>query len=558
LGLELAGDVSPKILLVGATGTFGRRLLRNLLRVEGVYVLAASRNKGRADALVREVAAETAASAAEGVAFDRDHNAAAQLAAIKPWLVIDASGPFQGAGYGFARAIVAAGAHYIDLADGTDFLTGFAAAMNGASLAAGRVALSGASSTPALSVAVVEKLTTGWRRIDSVDVAIVPDGVGEVGDSVARAVLSYAGESVPQFREGQQQTATGWSGGEAIHVPGLGRRRVAPVDTVDAVLMTERFKVTSRVRFLAGLQSGLEMGGVRLLSWLRAQRFVPKLTPLAKVLPLGRHLTRLMATDRGGMRVAATGIDETGAWQQVEWCLVAREGCGPNIPGLPAVAAVRALLAGNFAPGAKLATEIGLAAIEREFAAFPITTDVTQKAGVNVFERVVGTTLKTLPDAVQQFHHTSAAVTWTGLARVTRGEGIVSRVVARLMGLPDATVSVAVRVHVERGPDGSERWTREFDGKVFSSLLTRGGDGRVWERFGPLNFALGLQVEEGKLVYPILGGTAFGIPIPRFLLPTSHAFEDADTKGRFRFDVKLGLPWFGLLVHYQGWLVAEQ
>jgi hypothetical protein len=47
------------------------------------------------------------------------------------------------------------------------------------------------------------------------------------------------------------------------------------------------------------------------------------------------------------------------------------------------------------------------------------------------------------------------------------------------------------------------------------------------------------------------------LPLPRGLVPTSHATERVDAKGRFRFDIPIVLPVVGLLVHYRGWLVPQ-
>src|ERR1700686_2412057 len=99
-----------------------------------------------------------------------------------------AAGPFQGAGYRLARAAIAAGLHYVDLADARDFVAGFGA-LDAAARAAGVVALSGASSTPALSHAVLDRLTKGWRSIDTVDIAISPGNRSAPrGLSVIRAI----------------------------------------------------------------------------------------------------------------------------------------------------------------------------------------------------------------------------------------------------------------------------------------------------------------------------------------------------------------------------------
>src|SRR5690606_25405438 len=69
-------------------------------------------------------------------------------------LVINASGPYQGRDYGLARAAIAARCHYIDLADARDFVVGFRT-LDDDARAAGVLAVSGASSVPGISSAVV-------------------------------------------------------------------------------------------------------------------------------------------------------------------------------------------------------------------------------------------------------------------------------------------------------------------------------------------------------------------------------------------------------------------
>jgi hypothetical protein len=45
-----------------------------------------------------------------------------------------------------------------------------------------------------------------------------------------------------------------------------------------------------------------------------------------------------------------------------------------------------------------------------------------------------------------------------------------------------------------------------------------------------------------------------GVPVPKVFRPQSDAREFVDEQGRFNFDVKITLPFVGLLAHYRGWL----
>lgn len=95
-----------------------------------------------------------------------------------------------------------------------------------------------------------------------------------------------------------------------------------------------------------------------------------------------------------------------------------------------------------------------------------------------------------------------------------------------------------------------------FAGKEFSSRLSVDHDGIFRERFGPLSFEIGLDVLDGEIVMPVRGwaiDTPFGaIPMPLGLAPISQTREFADEHGTFNFDVKVSLPFFGLLAHYRG------
>lgn len=156
-----------RILLVGATGAFGSRLARLLARWDVDLILSARRVEPLR-ALARELGGP---ARIETVALDRR---APDLAGLALWAVVDAAGPFQASDLTLARAAVAAGAHYVDIADGRDFVARFPAALDADARAAGVLAVTGASSTPALSAAALDQLTAGWRAIDTARVTISP------------------------------------------------------------------------------------------------------------------------------------------------------------------------------------------------------------------------------------------------------------------------------------------------------------------------------------------------------------------------------------------------
>ncbi|WP_146071443.1 DUF4166 domain-containing protein [Bosea lathyri] len=138
------------------------------------------------------------------------------------------------------------------------------------------------------------------------------------------------------------------------------------------------------------------------------------------------------------------------------------------------------------------------------------------------------------------------------------GRNAIAKLLRWIIGLPGTGSDVPLSVTIERIADPSgkaEVWTRNFGGTRFSSRLHVGAKSGLHETFGPITFALGLAARDDGLTLPVTSARCFGLPLPRFLLPLSEAREYADEEGRFRFDVKLTLPFFGLLTHYRGWLV---
>ena len=371
------------VLLIGATGVFGRRLAAHLSAFEGVRLVVTSRAAERAEELAASLNARAGSRGAVGAALDTRGDLPAQLAALSPWVVVDTSGPFQGADYRVPAAALAAGAHYIDLADARQYLAGFGHALDGPARAKGLVALAGASSTPALSSAVVRAVTDGWSVIETIDIAITPGGRSDVGPAVVAAILSYAGDPVPVFRGGKLVMEAAWVSSSPVAIRGLGRRNVALVETCDAEALSARFGVRDRVTFRAGLESSIEQLGLGLLARVRRRGWLRDPRSLVSPLLVARRLTRLVTGDRGGMIVAIAGADREGRPIQATWTLLATDGDGPHVPTLPAAAAVRALLSGNvLEPGARACVgDLPLASIEREMAPYRITTAVSLADG---------------------------------------------------------------------------------------------------------------------------------------------------------------------------------
>lgn len=554
--------MSQRVLIMGGTGVFGKRLARHLARFEGIELFVSSRTAAKAEQFVATLKADMPALCAHGIDLDHQKNLKEQLEVIKPFAVIDCSGPFQSATYEAPRVIISSGAHLIDLADARNYLANFASNLDDLAQKYGVSALTGASSTPTLSSCVVEHITQGWSRVDTIDICITPGGKSEVGRSVIEAILNYAGRDIPFWRQGRLSSAIGWTKSQVVYIPKLGPRRVAPVETYDAEYLGPRHDVQSRVSFSAGLESSIEQFGIGAIAILRKHNLLPNFVPLVPMLMWVRRITRIPTSDRGGMLVQVTGVNADGNFVQAKWSLVATDDHGPFIPILPAAAALQRLLEGNVIAGASLANQqINLSDILAQMTPYQITTEteVTVKEQ-SLFAAALGAEVFCeLPPAVQRFHHHSAPALWAGEAEIVSGKGLMSKAIAWAFGFPSTGKVVEVTVGVDRTVSvtgaPSERWNRTFAGKPMSSVLRKEIDGTFTEYFAPFTFILGLSREADGLKMPVLGWRFGRLPLPRALAPRSDTTEFEDEEGRFRFDVRLTLPIVGLLAHYKGWLV---
>ena len=105
------------VLLVGAAGAFGRRLAEGLADEPGVRLILAGRRRAPLDALRRDLG-----RAPHVRVLDRNTVTPEDLSALGAAVVIDAAGPFQDGSTALIEAAIDAGCHYIDLADGRDFV----------------------------------------------------------------------------------------------------------------------------------------------------------------------------------------------------------------------------------------------------------------------------------------------------------------------------------------------------------------------------------------------------------------------------------------------------
>jgi hypothetical protein len=537
-----------KILLLGGYGTFGRRMAPRLAEA-GFEVLVAGRSLAKAEACCAERPGMTP------LALDRDRGLADALALHRPFALVDAAGPFQGAGYDSARAAIAAGCHYLDIADARDFVCGIGA-LDAEARAAGVTAIAGASSLPALSGAVARRLAEGMDEVRAVDVALSATSRGTSGRSIARATLSYLGRPVGLWTNRRRTTGHGWQkllrqDFEAEGAAPLRGRLLGLADVPDLALLPDRLPGRPAVLFRAGTDLSLHNLGLWLLSWPVRWRWVDGLAPVEGLLSRLQRWTGLAGSRRSAMAIRLFGVAGERRLER-RWTLIADRDDGPEIPTLAVPILLGKLAKGEVEPGAlDGGTLLELEDFEPSFAGLAIAHETVEIAQAPpLYARVMGKRYTALPEKVRAMHDVLRDDGASGRAIVKRGRNPLARLVARLAGFP---AEGEHEVHVDFAEkDGREVWTRDFSGKRFSSRLYERG-GLLVEQFGAIAFGFDLPSDEAGLSMVLRRWWLGPLPLPLILAPRAPARE-YERDGRFHFDVAIALPLIGPVVHYRGWL----
>ncbi|MEM8814414.1 MAG: DUF4166 domain-containing protein [Pseudomonadota bacterium] len=555
-----------KVLILGGYGKFGGQLAELLCDEERLTLVIAGRSRAKASAFCESLPGQAKRIAA---AVDRNGDIESRLEQIAPDVVVDASGPFQAYGedpYRVPKAALAVGCHYVDFADGAEFVHGIGQ-FDEAARKAGLVVLSGVSSYPALSAAIVRRLSSDLSSVDSIVSGIAPTPYAGVGLSVVSAITGYAGQAVSLRSDGRQRTAHALTETRryTIAPPGfvpLDRLHFSLVDVPDLKSLLELWPEAGTVWMGAGPVPASVHRLLRGLAHLVRLRVLPSLAPFSRALFHANNALR-WGEHRGGMFVEVQGATSGGQTVRRAWHVLAEGNDGTFIPSMAIETLIRRWVHGSPPEcGARVAIrEIELDDYEKLFVDRSIFAGLRGSEFVVdqcLYGRVLGDAWNALPPSVRFLHSHSAGLTARGKARVVRGTGLLARALARLFGFPRATESVDLTVSFAQ-EDKAERWTRTFGDKQFNSRQFE-GQGRfehlLCEQFGPLTFGLALVVDSNRLSLVPRRWSAFGIPMPRFLLPNGEAYE-FEEDGVFHFDVEIRAPLVGLIVRYAGHLEPQ-
>ncbi|QIK80325.1 saccharopine dehydrogenase [Lysobacter sp. HDW10] len=368
-----------RVVVLGGYGLFGQRISARLAKDPSFHVSVAGRHPDKANDLIRTLD-EDARSRCASVAIDTHaSDFPARLAALSPHIVIDTAGPFQARDLRVPHAALQAGAHCIDLADGRDYVARIQT-LDDLAKAKGLRVISGASSVPGLSAAVIAALAPSFERLDSVNVGISPGNHTPRGLATTEAILSYVGKPFSILEAGTSTTVHGWQSLRKVDFEGVGRRWFARCEVPDLDVLPALYPSLKNCDFRAGLELHRMHFGLWLASWVVRAGLMPSLATFAKPLLRISELWQTSGSDTGVMHIDLKGTDAQGNANGMRWEIIARQGDGPEIPATPAVVLAQKLARGDIKGGgaSACANLFDLASLLSSLAPFKIETRTTQ------------------------------------------------------------------------------------------------------------------------------------------------------------------------------------
>ena len=329
-----------RVLILGGYGNFGTRIAKSLAQNKNIQLIVAGRNTAKAEHTVSLLERN---HQHEAVGLDQFSDSFVNdLVSLNVDCLIHTSGPYQQQSYLVAEACIQTNTHYIDLADGREFVANFSS-LNEQAKEKKLLLVSGASTLPGLSSAVFKEFEHEFNSINSVRICISPGNQAPRGESTIAAVLSYCGKPIKCWVDGEWQTKYGWQDLHSHNFPALGKRRLGLCDVPDLSLFPKYYPNVKTILFHAALETAISQLGFWSIAAITRVGLIKYPDDLAiPVYKLGEWMN-FMGSPHGGMFVILEGKNKSDDPMKLSWYLTALNGHGPEIPTIPAIVIAKKL-----------------------------------------------------------------------------------------------------------------------------------------------------------------------------------------------------------------------
>lgn len=344
---------AKRILIIGGYGQFGSLIAKALAPEKNIALIIAGRHGDKARKFAESL---DSSHKIETIETDIQTGLPELFPQARPDIVIHTAGPFQEQDYDIARACIENSCHYIDLADGRDFVSGIRA-LDSQAKEKNTMVCSGASSVPALSAAVIEEYKPAFKTLHIIEYGISTAQKTGLGLATAQAVMNYAGQPFKTLIDGEMKIVYGWQNLNYHRFAEIGPRAFGNCDVPDLQLFPEIYPDLRTLRFYAGTELSVLHLGLWALSWPVRWRWIKTLAPwTGPLLKSARKFDRF-GSGSSGFYMILQGTDRENRPQNLLFELTAKQGHGLNIPATPAILLAKKLAADRIPyKGAKACT----------------------------------------------------------------------------------------------------------------------------------------------------------------------------------------------------------
>jgi|JFJP01.1.fsa_nt_gi hypothetical protein len=326
-----------KVLILGGYGNFGKRIAKLFIR-QKIHVIIA----GRSIIKAQEALNELGELFCEVLILDVNNNFLEHLGNLIPKVVINTCGPFQNADYHQAKQCIAFGVHYIDLSDGREFVAGIST-LHESAKASGVAVISGASTVPGLSSAVVEYyLQKHFSKITELKYGISPGQKSGRGVATTASIMSYVGKKLKPCGVGNEERY-GWQDLYVQKYPQIGNRLMCDCDVPDLDLFPKKYGIKN-IRFSAGIENSFLHLGLWCISWLIRLGLPINLSKYTNLLLKISDFFNFIGSNNGGMHIIVSGVDNVGKKIVKKWFIIALSDHGPYIPAVASVVLAKKII----------------------------------------------------------------------------------------------------------------------------------------------------------------------------------------------------------------------
>jgi len=332
-----------KILILGGYGNFGKRIAESLVS-SGFPIMIVGRNINKCHKLKQLLDTKYPNSKIEVDDFNIYTQLSSKLQKMNPGVIINNVGPFQNQDYSVIKTCIQHKFDYIDLADARDFVANIKTLDQEARNKSVSL-ISGASTVPALSSAIIDHYQKHFSQIESIIYGISPGQKAERGLATTTGILSYIGKRIKTFDQSNEQLY-GWQNIYRQEYPELGKRWMANCEIPDLDLFPSKYNI-KKLRFSAGMENSILHLGIWMISWLIRMKLPIKISNYSKFLLKCSHIFDRFGSDAGGMHMIMKGLDLKNKPLEICWFIIAKKGEGPHIPTIPAILLARKIALGT-------------------------------------------------------------------------------------------------------------------------------------------------------------------------------------------------------------------